>query len=126
MDVPVVLADCLGLEEGMLVSLRACPRVPDAASVTVEPLEPDDWEVASRHAYQIEECLLTQQCLAAVDQSFPFWPENQAPIRLRCVAATPTPVVRPHPLPACCCRQPDRLRRHCPKEFIFRAGAFGA
>lgn len=124
MDVPVVLADCLGLEEGMLVSLRACPRVPDAASVTVEPLEPDDWEVASRHAYQIEECLLTQQCLAAVDQSFPFWPENQAPIRLRCVAATPAPVVRPCLPTAAASLTGSAVIVQ--KNSSFRAGAFGA
>lgn len=88
-DVPVALAEGLGLPEGLLVSVRAKPQAVVAASVSVEPVDEDDWEVASLNAEAIEGSLLTQLGAVAVGQAFPFWPDETRPLRLRCTAVEP-------------------------------------
>lgn len=60
LDIPAALGRCLGLADGMTVSLRALPEVPLATDVSVEPANVDDWEQVELNADYMEEQLLNQ------------------------------------------------------------------
>ena len=60
LEVPAALAGCLGLSDGMLVSLQALPDVAFASSVSVEPANEDDWEQVELNADYMEEQILNQ------------------------------------------------------------------
>ncbi len=60
LDIPAALGRCLGLADGIMVSLRALPDVPMATDVSVEPANVDDWEQVELNAEYMEEQLLNQ------------------------------------------------------------------
>ncbi|KAK9907564.1 hypothetical protein WJX75_006024 [Coccomyxa subellipsoidea] len=94
LDIPAALGRCLGLADGMTVSLRALPEVPLATDVSVEPANVDDWEQVELNADYMEEQLLNQVGVVSVGQPFPFWVRGQSVLTLRVATARPEPVVR--------------------------------
>ena len=60
MDIPAALASCLGIAQGLTVSVKALPDVPQAIGICVEPVSTDDWEVVEQNAGYMEEQILNQ------------------------------------------------------------------
>lgn len=60
--IPLLLAQCLGLPEGVFVLLDALPGVQLAESAVVEPMSPSDWEVVELNAAHIEAQMMEQAC----------------------------------------------------------------
>ncbi len=60
LEVPAALARRQGLLDGAMVSVRALPDTPVAASVSAEPDSTDDWEQLELNADFVEEQLLNQ------------------------------------------------------------------
>lgn len=60
LEIPAVLADCLGIPDGAVAGVTVQTNVPAAVSVTVEPASSDDWEIVELHADYMEEQLLNQ------------------------------------------------------------------
>ena len=60
LEVPGALAGCLGIAQGITVSVRAVPDIPEAIGVYVEPISVDDWEVVEQNAGHMEDQILTQ------------------------------------------------------------------
>mmetsp|Transcript_8161 Transcript_8161/g.27103 ORF Transcript_8161/g.27103 Transcript_8161/m.27103 type:complete len:1145 (+) Transcript_8161:499-3933(+) len=94
LEVPSALAELISLPAATRIRVLAKADVPPATSVTVDPLEPDDWEMVSCNAETIEDQLLNQTGIAAVGQAFPFWVGRHRPLRLKVTAAAPAGLVR--------------------------------
>ena len=60
LDIPAALAGCLGIAQGITVSVRVVTDIPEAVGVCVEPLSVDDWEVVEQNAGHMEEQILSQ------------------------------------------------------------------
>lgn len=60
LEVPGALAGCLGIAQGITVTVRAVPDIPEAIGVCVEPISVDDWEVVEQNAGHMEDQILTQ------------------------------------------------------------------
>lgn len=92
-EVPLAVADCLGLREGDVVRVSGRPMAPVASTVVVVPDSAEDWEAVMAAAEEVERQLLTQCGVVAEGQTFPFWPSRGAaggkPLRLRATGVTP-------------------------------------
>ena len=87
MDVPIVAARCLGLEDGDLCRVWPVFFAPIAAAVHVSPMQKDDWDVVFAQSDRVEESLLKQVGSAYDGMKFPFFPSIQAggkPVVLKC------------------------------------------
>lgn len=74
LGVPSSLGRALGLRDGERVRVSQCDDdVPPAASVSVEPADPDDWEVVELNAGHLENAVLTQTGVASKAQKLPLW-----------------------------------------------------
>lgn len=62
LEIPAALAGCLGIAQGITVSVRIVTDIPEAIGVCVEPLSVDDWEVVEQNAGHMEEQILSQVC----------------------------------------------------------------
>jgi len=60
LEIPAALAGCLGIAQGITVSVRVVTDIPEAIGVCVEPLSIDDWEVVEQNAGHMEEQILSQ------------------------------------------------------------------
>ncbi|KAL6779495.1 PEX1 [Auxenochlorella protothecoides x Auxenochlorella symbiontica] len=89
LGVPAGLAGALGLKAGDQVEVTASPGVPVAESVSVEPANADDWEVVELNAAFLEDHVLSQVAVVALDQPLPFWIHSQL-VKLRVVATVPS------------------------------------
>ena len=65
LEVPGALAGCLGIAQGITVSVHAVPDTPEAIGVCVEPISVDDWEVVEQNAGHMEDQILSQVHLLA-------------------------------------------------------------
>ena len=93
LEVPLALADCLGVREGDVVRVMGRATAPTATAVEVAPEAEEDWRAVLAAAAEMETGLLRQVGVAAEGQTFPFWPADRAegagPLRLRATAVTP-------------------------------------
>ena len=62
LEIPAALAGCLGIAQGITVSVQEVKDIPEAIGVCVEPLSIDDWEVVQQNAGHMEEQILSQVC----------------------------------------------------------------
>jgi len=60
LEIPAALAGCLGIAQGITVSVQVVTDIPEAIGVCVEPLSVDDWEVVEQNAGHMEEQILSQ------------------------------------------------------------------
>ena len=75
-EVPLALADCLGLCDGDAVRVSGRPSAPTASFVNLRPETQRDWDAVVAAAEEIETSALRQVGCVAVGQSFPFWPRD--------------------------------------------------
>jgi hypothetical protein len=81
--VPAVLADCLGLPNGVFVMIEPIPSAPAAAMVCLEPQSADDWEILDLNQRYIENHLLEQVSVVTLGKSIPFWVGKSGLIKLK-------------------------------------------
>jgi len=60
LEVPAALAGCLGMAQGITVTLHVVSDIPEAIGVCVEPIDVDDWEVVEQNAGHMEEQIQSQ------------------------------------------------------------------
>ena len=75
-EIPLALADCLGLRDGDAVRVSGRPSAPTASFVNLRPETQRDWDAVVAAAEEIETSALRQVGCVAVGQSFPFWPRD--------------------------------------------------
>ena len=80
-EIPLALADCLGLRDGDAVRVSGRPSAPTASFVNLRPETEQDWEAVVAAADELETSALRQVGCVAVGQSFPFWPATAIPRR---------------------------------------------
>eukprot|EP00927_Polykrikos_kofoidii_P049317 TRINITY_DN43391_c0_g1_i1.p1 TRINITY_DN43391_c0_g1~~TRINITY_DN43391_c0_g1_i1.p1 ORF type:complete len:1268 (-),score=228.11 TRINITY_DN43391_c0_g1_i1:72-3875(-) len=83
LEVAQAFAVCLGVREGEEVQVAACPGVPIAESVMVQPGGSDDWEVVELQAAYLIDHLLGQVAVLTPGMVFPVWIHGQVAARLR-------------------------------------------
>ncbi|KAI8968604.1 P-loop containing nucleoside triphosphate hydrolase protein [Mycotypha africana] len=83
------LGTAFGLQEGQRVNVEFCRSVPDCATVSVEPLTEDDWEILELHAGYVEDNLLSQIRAVYANQIMCVWINGKTLVRL--VVATLDP-----------------------------------
>ena len=76
-EIPLALADCLGVRDGDAVRVSGRPSAPVAAFVDLRPETEDDWNAIVAVAEQLETNALAQVGCVAVGQAFPFWPSEK-------------------------------------------------
>jgi len=76
-EIPLALADCLGVRDGDAVRVSGRPSAPVAAFVDLRPETEDDWNAIVAVAEQLETNALAQVGCVAVGQAFPFWPSSE-------------------------------------------------
>lgn len=75
--IPSCLATCFGLMDGAAVEVeQRAPSPPVATSISIEPTNADEWEVAELSAEFIEDHLLNQCGVVTLGQSLPVWVHN--------------------------------------------------
>ena len=96
-EIPLALADCLGLADGEPVRVAGRPSAPIAAFVELKPETERDWDAILAVANEIETNALRQVGCVAVGQAFPFWPKattekgvTSGPLRVVARAASPS------------------------------------
>ena len=91
-EIPLALADCLGLVDGEPVRVAGRPSAPIAAFVELKPETERDWDAILAVANEIETNALRQVGCVAVGQAFPFWPKTttEKPLRVVACAASPS------------------------------------
>ena len=97
-EIPLALADCLGLADGDSVRVAGRPNAPAAAFVELAPETERDWDAILAVANEIETETLRQVGCVAVGQAFPFWPKAKSdekksgsgPLRVVARAASPS------------------------------------
>ena len=91
-EIPLALADCLGLKDGEPVRVAGRPSAPIAAFVELKPETERDWDAILAVANEIETNALRQVGCVAVGQAFPFWPKTttEKPLRVVACAASPS------------------------------------
>lgn len=80
MDPQVGLA--VGLQDGQKVHVEFCKNVSECATVSVEPLTEDDWEILELHAGYVEENLLSQIRVVYTNQIICVWIHGKTLVRL--------------------------------------------
>ena len=100
-EIPLALADCLGLKDGEPVRVAGRPSAPIAAFVELKPETERDWDAILAVANEIETNALRQVGCVAVGQAFPFWPKTttEKPLRVVACAASPSAPGRGAPRP---------------------------
>ncbi|KAJ3287610.1 Peroxisome biosynthesis protein pex1 [Rhizoclosmatium sp. JEL0117] len=94
-EVDSAVAAALGLNDGDRAAIELLPNVQVAASVNVEPLSPDDWEIIELNAELLETEFLRQCRVVSVGQILLVWARKQTVVRLRVVSMAPeAPVLR--------------------------------
>ncbi|KAJ1675160.1 Peroxisome biosynthesis protein pex1, partial [Spiromyces aspiralis] len=73
LEIDGAYAAAIGLDEGTLVSIEYCRRVPTCTFAEVIPRHYDDWEVIELNAGVVEERLLAQTRLISPNQPIVFW-----------------------------------------------------
>lgn len=87
LQVPQKLGELSGLNEaltesrarggsGLYVNIYAVRNAEIAERVDVEPAEPEDWDVLSKHAGFVESQMLSQVCVVYPNQKFCVWVAN--------------------------------------------------
>ncbi|KAL0051151.1 hypothetical protein WJX82_002808 [Trebouxia sp. C0006] len=94
LEIPAALAGCLGIAQGITVSVRVVTDIPEAIGVCVEPLSVDDWEVVEQNAGHMEEQILSQVGVVQAGQAFPFWARQQTKLLLKVTTAHPASLVQ--------------------------------
>mmetsp|Transcript_19803 Transcript_19803/g.29606 ORF Transcript_19803/g.29606 Transcript_19803/m.29606 type:complete len:1162 (-) Transcript_19803:232-3717(-) len=74
--IPMQLANCLKISEGILLRIIAFPGQPTTRMVCVEPESSDDWEILELNASYVESELLNQISVLTPGEKFPFWIRN--------------------------------------------------
>ncbi|GAN06890.1 conserved hypothetical protein [Mucor ambiguus] len=72
----------VGLQDGQKVNVEFCRNVPVCATVHVEPLTEDDWEILELHAGYVEENLLSQIRVVYTNQIMCVWIHGKTLVRL--------------------------------------------
>lgn len=72
----------VGLQDGQKVNVEFCRNVPLCATVHVEPLTEDDWEILELHAGYVEENLLSQIRVVYANQIMCVWIHGKTLVRL--------------------------------------------
>ncbi|OAD07300.1 hypothetical protein MUCCIDRAFT_137986 [Mucor lusitanicus CBS 277.49] len=72
----------VGLQDGQKVNVEFCRNVPVCATVHVEPLTEDDWEILELHAGYVEENLLSQIRVVYANQIMCVWIHGKTLVRL--------------------------------------------
>ncbi|KAI8997534.1 P-loop containing nucleoside triphosphate hydrolase protein [Pilobolus umbonatus] len=72
----------VGLQDGQKVNVEFCRNVPECATVHVEPLTEDDWEILELHAGYVEENLLSQLRVVYQQQVICVWIHGKTLVRL--------------------------------------------
>ncbi|KAL9538989.1 hypothetical protein MBANPS3_010537 [Mucor bainieri] len=72
----------VGLQDGQKVNVEFCRNVPVCATVHVEPLTEDDWEILELHAGYVEENLLSQIRVVYTQQIMCVWIHGKTLVRL--------------------------------------------
>ncbi|CEP16460.1 hypothetical protein [Parasitella parasitica] len=72
----------VGLQDGQKVNVEFCRNVPQCATVHVEPLTEDDWEILELHAGYVEENLLSQIRVVYTSQIMCVWIHGKTLVRL--------------------------------------------
>jgi len=83
--IPMQLAACLELREGLMVDVTPMPGCRPSRLVMVEPESADDWEILELNAEYIESKLLDQINVVTENKRFPFWIRNNQLIFLKAV-----------------------------------------
>ncbi|KAJ1953640.1 Peroxisome biosynthesis protein pex1, partial [Linderina pennispora] len=79
----------LGLTEGAEVSVEFVPSVSTCTAAEVVPAHFDDWEILELNAGAVEERLLQQARVVAVDQPIVFWLNSSTSVCLHTKTVTP-------------------------------------
>ena len=105
------------MPHGSTVLLELMPDVPNAASVTVEPLSCNDWEALELNAETLEENLLQKAGVASIESPLGVWLNDQ-PLALRVTATIPeADVVRLVPgTEICIAPRSRKIEKHETKE----------
>lgn len=72
----------VGLQDGQKVHVEFCRNVTECATVSVEPLTEDDWEILELHAGYVEENLLSQIRVVYTNQVMCVWIHGKTLVRL--------------------------------------------
>ncbi|PRP80011.1 adenosinetriphosphatase [Planoprotostelium fungivorum] len=90
MELSPHFASCLNLVENQVIALRPLLDVPNAVSITVEPLTSDDWEILELHAEYLENHVLEQLCVVYPNQVFPLSIHHRTVVRMKITAMEPS------------------------------------
>lgn len=82
LEIDPQLGQAVGLQDGQKVNVEFCRNVPECATVSVEPLTEDDWEILELHAGYVEEHLLSQIRAVYTDQTMCVWIHGKTLVRL--------------------------------------------
>ncbi|KAI9273142.1 P-loop containing nucleoside triphosphate hydrolase protein [Helicostylum pulchrum] len=82
LEIDPQLGQAVGLQDGQKVNVEFCRNVPECATVSVEPLTEDDWEILELHAGYVEEHLLSQIRAVYTDQIMCVWIHGKTLVRL--------------------------------------------
>lgn len=93
-EVSEKFADCIGLENGTRVIVRARAEVAVADTVAIEPASEDDWEMLELNAEFLEEHLITRVGVLYEGQRFPVWIESGSVLLLQASTTSPSKLVR--------------------------------
>ncbi|CAM6111010.1 unnamed protein product [Calypogeia fissa] len=93
-EVPEVLAECIGLSTGTRVRVRARGDVLAAETVVVEPATEDDWEILELNAEYLENHILSKVGVVAEGQQFPVWVTGKVVLTLRVISTSPKGIVK--------------------------------
>ena len=86
MEVPDRLISCLGLEEHAVLRLKVLQDPPVATRVSIEPIEPEDWEAIEANSGNVEEQLRNQISCVYEGLQFPIYTPGRVAARVRVTA----------------------------------------
>ncbi|GBG32884.1 26S proteasome regulatory subunit 6B [Hondaea fermentalgiana] len=95
LELPVGLAEALGIKTALdaatamapdsplVISVAVVPFAPVAARVEVDPATADDWDILQMHAHFVEDELLSQISVLGPGQRFPMWVHGHIRINMQ-------------------------------------------
>ncbi|KAJ1971657.1 Peroxisome biosynthesis protein pex1 [Dimargaris xerosporica] len=89
-EIDNALGGALGFTHGCPVEVDLQTGVPSCDYVEVEPVHADDWEIIELNAGLIEQALLTQVRLVALNQPLTFWVNDSTVVRLHVTHIVPS------------------------------------